>query len=200
MKKILIISGGHRTFTAGDGTQFRSNSSAVVRRLLEHLPEERVELIDINTLKIEHCIDCTYCSNSWGACIFDDDMTQIYRLLSEADIYVFVTPVYFNAVPSRLKVLIDRLQMVYKSKYVHGIPFPEDKPRRGYLVTFGGARGYSDQFTGVESTIRLVLSNFGAKLDDSYCYPATDHRHLENHPDLDRDMTALLRDLLRDSE
>lgn len=46
-------------------------------------------------------------------CVIDDDMSDIYELIDEAEELTIVSPVYFSGPPSQLKALLDRLQPYY---------------------------------------------------------------------------------------
>lgn len=60
-------------------------------------------------MDIRECIGCYQCFNT-GSCIYDDDMAGIIAAVSGCRLLVICTPVYTNAVPANLKMLIDRFQ------------------------------------------------------------------------------------------
>lgn len=58
---------------------------------------------------VHPCTDCRSCFRSGGACVWRDDMQEIYEALAEADIVAFATPVYFYGCSAQMKAVIDRL-------------------------------------------------------------------------------------------
>ncbi len=138
---------------------------------------QRVSYIDINDLTIHPCVDCNYCKVHFGACVFKDDMTQVYEVLKKTDKLIVVSPVYFAGVTSRLKTLIDRIQMVFMCDFHHKKSFAplEGTVKEGMLVSFGGARLYDNQFTGSKLTLELVFRNFNMSFKSHITYSGTDH-------------------------
>jgi len=69
-----------------------------------------VEIISVADYKVNPCIGCNSCFNRENfECFQQDDMKKIYPILSEADIIVAASPVYFYGISAQLKALIDRL-------------------------------------------------------------------------------------------
>jgi Multimeric flavodoxin WrbA len=64
--------------------------------------------ISLHGKKISPCLNCDMCKRA-GRCVFDDDMTEIYKKLTETDVIVFATPIYFYNFSSQLKSVIDRM-------------------------------------------------------------------------------------------
>ena len=68
-----------------------------------------VTTVDIAELAIGSCRACMACQKSKsGRCILQDDMGQFYPLLEEADVLVFVSPVYWFNLCGQIKQFIDR--------------------------------------------------------------------------------------------
>ena len=68
-----------------------------------------VEVLGVGSMKIAGCKACRYCFEHDGACVNDDDMTDVYNALKKADMMVLASPVYWFDVTSQLKCAIDRL-------------------------------------------------------------------------------------------
>ncbi len=64
------------------------------------------------------CVDCQYCYTHSG-CALIDGMDEVYKLLSETDLLVFASPVYFWGFPAQLKALIDPLHNPARKKLPH---------------------------------------------------------------------------------
>ena len=66
-----------------------------------------VQVIDAAHAHIHPCIGCIRCGYE-GPCVQKDDMETIRRMILDADMMVFVTPLYYYGMSAQLKTLIDR--------------------------------------------------------------------------------------------
>ena len=69
----------------------------------------KVTTLFIRDMIIHSCMGCEYCYEHKGNCCQTDDMQIIYKQLEKTDIIVFATPIYYQAFPSQLKAVVDRL-------------------------------------------------------------------------------------------
>lgn len=92
------------------GSPHRHGSSnmlaAEFARGAEDAGHEIVEF-DIPFLDVHPCIGCGKCGMD-GPCVFKDDNLNIRDALLEADMVVFVTPIYYFGLSAQLKAVIDR--------------------------------------------------------------------------------------------
>ena len=71
------------------------------------------ELIHLNNLDIKPCIAC---DNGWGVCreknicILEDDFESLRKKITQADVLVFATPVYWHDLSESAKRFLDRLR------------------------------------------------------------------------------------------
>lgn len=87
-----------------------SNSSAIARRFLETaatLGAETAEF-ELNRLAYRGCQGCYACKTMLDRCVLNDDLTEVLAAVSEADLVLLATPVYYGEVTSQLKGFIDR--------------------------------------------------------------------------------------------
>ena len=105
-KKILIISASPRT---------DSNSDALCDEFMRGAKESghQAEKIRLAEKTINYCTGCLACIHEPGACVQDDDMTQIHQKMIAADVLVLATPVYFHVMNGQMKVFIDRVCPIY---------------------------------------------------------------------------------------
>lgn len=72
-----------------------------------------VELIHLNSIKMEGCRGCFSCKErggkSYGRCIVRDGMTPLYGKLERADGLILGSPLYFHAVTASMKKFLERL-------------------------------------------------------------------------------------------
>lgn len=66
-----------------------------------------VEEIDAAHADISPCIGCVHCGYE-GECVLSDDMDEIREKILDADMMVFVTPLYYYGMSAQLKTLVDR--------------------------------------------------------------------------------------------
>lgn len=62
---------------------------------------------DTPFLSIHPCIGCDNCGMN-GPCVFNDDMPKILDAILDADMLVFVTPIYYFGFSAQIKAAIDR--------------------------------------------------------------------------------------------
>lgn len=185
--QVLLVMGSHRT---------NGNTAYFIRSLSEQLSQKGVthDVIDVNQLKISHCIDCCFCKDNFAKWVFEDDMDLIYASLRTAKVVVFATPVYFNGVTSKLKTMIDRCQMIFLCDFGHQKPFVtsvDQASKKGYIVSFGGANAYENQFMGNELTLNLVFRNLRMPLTKHYKYSNTDRYHASTLAEVQEDIWRL---------
>ena len=66
-----------------------------------------VQVIDTAHADIHPCTGCIHCGYE-GPCIQQDAVGEIRRSILDADMIVFVTPLYYYGMSAQLKTLIDR--------------------------------------------------------------------------------------------
>ena len=76
------------------------------RKGAEEAGHEIVEF-DAGHAELHPCLGCEACRMS-GPCVYKDDMTTLRKLILDADMAVFVTPLYYFGVSAQLKMAIDR--------------------------------------------------------------------------------------------
>ena len=122
---ILILSGSPRK---GGNTELLVD--AFVRGAAER---HRVEVVSVRDVKVNPCLGCNACvnerhesllsdgrvqpsvaegnacfKNDANICAQKDDMPIIYEKMSQADMLVIASPVYFYGISAQLKAVIDR--------------------------------------------------------------------------------------------
>jgi len=97
------------------------NTEILVNEALEEAANlgAKTELWTIVNRKIEGCNACFGCVPS-GKCVIDDDMSELYRLLKQADGVIFGSPVYFWSVTSQAKTIIDRTSCFWADRALKG--------------------------------------------------------------------------------
>lgn len=99
-KQVLIISGSPR-----EG----GNSDTLCDEFQRGCQEagHQVRKVSLQNRKIQFCTACYACKKT-GSCIQKDDAVEILQQMTEADVIVLATPVYFYSMAGQVKTLIDR--------------------------------------------------------------------------------------------
>jgi multimeric flavodoxin WrbA len=123
-----------------------------------------VKKVYARDLTMSGCRECGGCDHT-GQCVQEDDMQKVYPLLLESDAVIIGTPMFFYAMPSQLKALIDRAQAMWNRRKLRK-PMSEWKNHesgKGFLIGVGATRG-KNLFEGVELTAKYFFD----ALDMSY--------------------------------
>lgn len=114
-------------------------------------------LIEVADLDIAGCIHCDYCRRT-GECRINDDMTQVYDALRQADRVIVASPLHFMSVTAQLKAAIDRCQCLWVRKYEMKLPPLEPaKQRRGLFISTGG-RSSRNLFDPARVTVKALFT------------------------------------------
>lgn len=99
MKILMIESSPHKN----------GSSNMLAEQFIKGAKEagHQITIHDVGHMEIHPCRGCDTCGMSNG-CIQKDDMKQIEKDLLDADMAVFVTPVYYFGMSAQLKLVIDR--------------------------------------------------------------------------------------------
>ncbi len=133
-------------------------SSTLHNEFLKPFEEAGINVAGVYAYKsdINPCIACGNCRDK-PQCIYNDDMTEIYPLIRNADFIVISSPLYFSSFPSPLKALIDRCQLIWEERHrLHSA----DRLKRGFFISTGGAE-YNNMFAGVVMGIKHYFNSMG---------------------------------------
>lgn len=104
----------------------------------------QTSLFSVRGKSISPCKHCDYCLKN-KECVVNDDMSQLYPLLTKADGYVIATPVYNGGLSAQTKAVIDRTRatLAANPKALRGKP--------GVAIAVGG-----DRMGGQELAIQQI--------------------------------------------
>ena len=110
-----------------------------------------VEIINVCDFKVNPCMGCNSCFTREGnKCFQNDAMQEIYAKLSQADMLVIASPVYFYGISAQLKAVIDRIhtptRKTFKIKSL------------ALLLTAGSTK--SSVFDAIAKQYELILDYF----------------------------------------
>ena len=144
MSKIVVLVGSARR---------NGNTELLAKAFADGAGKQHeVKVISVADYRIHPCTGCNCCYTREGnRCVQDDDMTEIYNLLAQADMLVIASPVYFYGVSAQLKALIDRLHTPMRNHF---------RIRRLGLILVGAAT-IPDLFEPVLKQYQMILRFFG---------------------------------------
>lgn len=129
-KKILVLCGSPRK---------HGNTDLLSDAFLKGASEAgfEAEKIYIRDKQINGCMGCSVCQKNGGSCVQKDDMAEIYKKMTAADIIVLASPVYFYTWSSQMKTLLDRsfaMEQTLKNKVFYLISAGA-APTKDYMKT-----------------------------------------------------------------
>lgn len=124
-------------------------------------------LIKLREFQFSGCSGCQLCSRNLPCPLPHDDSEILFDLLAHADRAVFVSPIYFYALPGQFKLLIDRSQ-----RFWPGSGLRRDR-LAGIALAAGRARG-EKLFSGARLTLKWFLKPFGYAIIADACFRGTD--------------------------
>lgn len=109
MSRVLVITTSLRV---------GSNSDLLAEKLIEGAKASghEVEQVSLKGKTIGFCRGCLACQKT-GRCVLKDDAAGIAEQVKNADVLVFVTPIYYYGMSGQMKTLLDRLNPLYASDY-----------------------------------------------------------------------------------
>lgn len=145
-KKVLILSGSPRK---------NGNSDMLCDEFMRGAMDagNAVEKIRVAEKKIDYCSGCYYCQQSGGVCAKKDDMAELLQKMSDANVIVLASPVYFYSVDAQLKTVIDRTVARWtevRDKEFYFIVTCADEERASQERTIECFRGYADCVEGAK--------------------------------------------------
>ena len=122
------------------------------------------EYLRLCKFNIAPCLACGACYAT-GECPVQDDFQAVLPKMLAADRIVFATPIFFMSVCSQAKILIDRCQCLWASKYILKRPVvkPRQTQRLAMVIAVGGKKGGK-----AFDCIRLMMKYYLDTVDMGY--------------------------------
>ncbi|MCL2525921.1 MAG: flavodoxin family protein [Coriobacteriia bacterium] len=129
-KKVVIIQGSPRrrgnsalladTLATGIEAAFGPDSASHVQ----------IEIRDVAQMKIAPCRGCNVCLDL-NDCVIDDSFEELMAAVEGCDLLIWSNPIFFGAIPSQAKAIVDRFQLLWARNVRAGRPkgFAADRSR-----------------------------------------------------------------------
>src|SRR5208283_3895232 len=135
MPNILAIYGSPR----GDG-----NTSLLLRRAVQGAREHGADVHEVwlRNLNMSPCLEIYGCKRD-GRCVIEDDFQALYDQLLACNGLILASPIFFYAVSSHTKILMDRCQSLWVKKYwIEKATLGRSLPKRkGIFISVGATKG-----------------------------------------------------------
>ncbi|MBX4266950.1 flavodoxin family protein [Clostridium estertheticum] len=155
--KILALNGSPR----GE----KGNTEVILKQFLKGCKKAgaAIETVYLKDKNIKHCNGCFSCwTKTPGICIYKDDMEGLLVKVSEADIIVYATPLYYFTVTGIMKDFMDRMLPLNNSEivkigenYSHPRRVKREIPTKSILISNCGFPN-STNFSGLVETFKVM--------------------------------------------
>lgn len=140
--KIVVLNGSPRK---------NGNTACLVDAFVSGVNKEYdLKVVQVADLNISPCRGCNLCAND-GKCVQNDQMREVYETLSDAEVIVVATPLYFYGISAQLKCLIDRLHNPVRDSF---------KVKKLVLLSCGGS-SKTHIFEPLKMQYKVVCDYFG---------------------------------------
>lgn len=160
---ILVITGSPRT----DG-----NSELLADAFIEGARERfhQVDKFRAGRKNISGCNACERCWSKGKPCVIDDDLDELTPLLENADVVVFVSPLYYFGVTAQIKAVIDRMYA-----YISKDRRTSLKIKGSVLIMCGGTDDKED-FEGAVATYKKTAHHMRWRDSGGLIVPSVNDR------------------------
>lgn len=169
-KRVLIITSSYRK---------RSNSGRLAEEFARGAAGagHQVETVHLAEQTIQFCRGCMACMKL-GRCVLKDDAAAIVEKMHDAEVLVFVTPIYYYEMSGQLKTMLDRANPLFESDY---------KFTEVYALTAAAEREESTPDRAVQGIEGWVECFERARLSGSvFAGGVTGPGEIEGHPALEQ--------------
>lgn len=173
--KALILNGSPR----------RGNSTAAAEALAKgfaNIQGLETEEIRVDDFSVSPCIACNACGCE-GACVFDDDTNDIIQKICDAEVVVFVTPVYWWGITAQIKTVIDKLYS--RVSVIKGMN------KKIGLIVIGEAEQDDPQYQIIPKQFECISDYLGWDLRFAKTYTANEPEDLRNSESAVKEIESL---------
>ncbi len=167
MTTILAIYGSPRR---------KGNTSLLLQKAVEGARGAGANVVEIvlRDLKMSPCLEIYGCKYT-GRCVIKDDFQSVYDRLSQCQGLILASPIFFYALSSHTKILIDRCQSFWVKKYwIRKTPFGRrELLKKGLFISVGATKG-KRLFEGALLTVKYFLETVDVELWRSLLYRSLD--------------------------
>lgn len=153
-KKVIVVSSSFR----------KNGNSETAANMFAKGAEDAgnsVDFVALRDIDLGFCKGCLYCQSHDG-CVIDDGVRGLLDKVSDSDVIVFATPIYYYSVCGRLKTFMDRLNPLFvrKNRFseVYLIAACADDNKSAGDGAIKDVQGWVDCFEGVVFKEKLLCT------------------------------------------
>lgn len=149
------------------------NSDNMIKHFVQgvHSSDGVVEVTYLRDYKILPCTGCHSCAKSIeNKCILanKDDTEMLFKQIEQASLVIFVSPIYFYALPANFKALIDRAQRFWvKTDQELGISNIPRQYKPAIVALVAARQSGNKLFEGSLLTLKYFLDSFNIHISDT---------------------------------
>ena len=119
------------------------NTATLLERALEGAGSQgaKTELVHLYDLDYKGCISCFACKKktgrSYGKCAVRDGLTPLLRKVTQADVIILGSPIYFGTVTGEMRSFLERLFFPCSPIPNLAAPSSPERPRRHSSIHWG---------------------------------------------------------------
>ena len=148
------------------------NTSHALRAIEEGLKRNHtVESLNVYDFTFRPCRNCDACKRNGGNCIQNDDTIKIINKVTDADLIIFGSPVYWWGISAQLKDVVDK----FYSRDDASAPTLRTKKKIG-IVACGADSLTNPEYKLISDQFHCIAEFLGWEvvLDESICAAAAD--------------------------
>ncbi len=181
----------------------KGNTAALLNKVVEGARDSgaEVEEIVLRDLKISPCLEIYGCMQA-GECAIKDDFQIVRDKILASQGLILASPVFFYAVSSHTKILMDRFQSLWVKKYWVD-KTPQDQQtikRKGLFISVGATKG-KKLFDGMLLSVKYFFDVLDMELWKALLYRQLDFQedvlkhpeHLEEAYTAGKDFTSAIK-------
>ena len=164
----------------------KGNTAALLNKVVEGARDSgaEVEEIVLRDLKISPCLEIYGCMQA-GECAIKDDFQIVRDKILASQGLILASPVFFYAVSSHTKILMDRFQSLWVKKYWVD-KTPQDQQtikRKGLFISVGATKG-KKLFDGMLLSVKYFFDVLDMELWKTLLYRQLDFQDdILKHPE-----------------
>ena len=175
----------HEVLGIGGSPRHQGNTDLLLDQALAGAESQGAKTgkIVLHDLNIHPCRHCGGCQHT-GRCVIQDDMQEIYPKLRAMDVLILATPIFFMGPTAQTKMMIDRCQCLWVTKYVLKQPVYDKGPqqRKGMLIAVGGTT-FSTLFRPLQIIGRAVFATLDVEYGNNLFFSDIDEKGaIRMHP------------------
>ena len=185
-EQLKTENGGAKIVAVYGSPRRKGNTALLLNKAVEGALEAGavVEKIVLRDYKMSPCLEIYGCKKN-GQCVIQDDYHVIMEKILGAEGLLLASPIFFYAVSSHTKMLMERCQSLWVKKYwIDGVKPGEWKPiRKGVFICVGATQG-KKLFEGAVLSVRYFFDVLDMELTQTLLYRGLDFEgDVSAHPE-----------------